>query len=115
MADPEDALRLARTMAELGAEHGVRTRALVTRMDAPLGRAVGNALEVAEAIKALTGEGPEDLMEITLTLARHMLELVGIDARPAEAIASGRALDTFKKMIRAQGGDPFVPLRYAAH
>ena len=115
MESQERALDLARTMVALGEEHGVRTRALVTRMDTPLGRAVGNALEVAEAIKALTGGGPEDLMEITLTLAGHMLELVGIDADPAEAIASGRALDTFKKMIKAQGGDPDAPLPQAAH
>jgi thymidine phosphorylase len=115
MESQERALDLARTMVALGAEHGVRTRALVTRMDTPLGRAVGNALEVAEAIGALTGEGPEDLMEITLTLARHMLDLAGLDADPAEALASGRALDTFKKMIKAQGGDPDAPLPQAAH
>jgi thymidine phosphorylase len=115
MASQESALDLARTMVALGKEHGVRTRALVTRMDTPLGRAVGNALEVAEAIHALSGEGPDDLLEITLTLARHMLELAGLDADPAEAIASGRALDTFKKMIKAQGGDPDAPLPQAAH
>jgi thymidine phosphorylase len=115
MESQERALDLARTMVALGAEHGVRTRALVTRMDTPLGRAVGNALEVAEAIGALAGEGPEDLMEITLTLARHMLDLAGLDADPAEALASGRALDTFKKMIKAQGGDPDAPLPKAAH
>ena len=74
MASEERAFDLARTMVALGAEHGVRTRAFVTRMDTPLGRTVGNALEVAEAIEALSGEGPDDLMEITLTLARHMLE-----------------------------------------
>jgi thymidine phosphorylase len=115
MASEERALDLARTMVALGAEHGVRTRAFVTRMDTPLGRTVGNALEVAEAIEALSGEGPDDLMEITLTLARHMLELAGLDADPAEAITSGRALDTFKKMIKAQGGDPDAPLPQAAH
>jgi thymidine phosphorylase len=115
MTSRERALELARTMVALGEEHGVRTRALVTRMDTPLGRAVGNALEVEEAIAALRGEGPPDLMEITLTLARHMLELAGLDADPAAAIARGRALDTFKKMITAQGGDPGAPLPRAAH
>jgi thymidine phosphorylase len=115
MRDRRQALDLARTMVALGRDHGVRTRALITAMDAPLGRDVGNALEVAEAIRALRGEGPADLMEVTLALARHMLELVGIDADPRQAIASGRALATFKAMIRAQGGDPDAPLPAAAH
>ena len=114
MTSPDRALDLARTMVAVGAEHGVRTRALVTRMDTPLGRAVGNALEVTEAIAALRGEGPADLMEVTLALARHMLDLAGLDADPAEAIATGRALDTFRKMISAQGGDPDAPLPQAA-
>ena len=106
MKDQERAITLARTMVALGAERGVRTRALVTRMDTPLGRAVGNALEVEESIEALRGAGPADLMEVTYALARHMLELTGIHADPREAIASGRALATFNEMIRAQGGDP---------
>jgi thymidine phosphorylase len=114
MRDQERALDLARTMVALGEEHGVRTRALVTRMDTPLGRAVGNALEVAEAIAALSGEGPEDLMEVTFALAAQMLELAGLDADPRQAIASGRALDTFKQMVKAQGGDPDAPLPQAA-
>jgi len=115
MARRADALALARTMVALGEEHGVRTRALITRMDTPLGRAVGNALEVEEAVAALSGEGPEDLMQITYALARHMLELAGLEADPTAAIASGRALDTFKQMIKAQGGDPAAPLPTAAH
>ena len=115
MADQRDAMLLAATMVRIGAEHGVRTRAVVTRMDAPLGRAVGNALEVAEAVAALSGDGPPDLMEVTLVLARHMLELAGIDADPEQAIASGRALDAYRKMIRAQGGDPDAPLPQARH
>jgi thymidine phosphorylase len=114
MAEREQALALARTMVALGEEHGVRTTALVTRMDTPLGRAVGNALEVAEAVAALSGEGPDDLMEVTLALAGHMLRLAGIDADPRQAIASGRALDTYKQMIRVQGGDPDAPLPAAA-
>jgi thymidine phosphorylase len=84
-------------------------------MDTPLGRAVGNALEVAEAVAALSGEGTEDLMEVTFALARQMLELVGFDADPEQAIASGRALDTFKAMIRVQGGDPDAPLPQARY
>ncbi len=115
MQDRERALSLARTMVTLGEEHGVRTRALVTRMDTPLGRAVGNALEVEEAVAALRGEGPPDLMEVTFALARHMLELAGIEADPEQAIASGRALDTFKEMVKVQGGDPEAPLPTAAH
>ena len=115
MQEQSLALELARTMVALGTEHGVRTRALVTRMDTPLGRAVGNALEVAEAIEALRGEGPADLMEVTFALAEHMLELVGLDADPRQAIASGRALEVFKQMIKAQGGDPDAPLPLAAH
>ena len=115
MKDQDRAITLARTMVALGAEHNVRTRALVTRMDTPLGRTVGNALEVEEAIEALRGEGPADLMEVTYALARHMLELAGIHADPREAIASGRALATFNDMIRAQGGDPGAPLPTAKH
>ncbi len=115
MRERERALDLAATMVALGEEHGVRTRALVTRMDAPLGRAVGNALEVAEAIEALRGDGPEDLMEVTFALAAQMLELAGLDADPRQAIASGRALEVFRRMIKAQGGDPDAPLPQALH
>jgi thymidine phosphorylase len=115
MKDQDKARELARTMVTIGAEHKVRTRALVTRMDTPLGRTVGNALEVQEAVEALSGEGPADLMEVTLALAAHMLELAGIDADPQEAIASGRALDTYRKMIKVQGGDPDAPLPEANH
>src|SRR5580693_4667515 len=115
MQERDRALDLARTMVALGQEHGVRTRALVTRMDTPLGRAVGNALEVGEAIEALRGEGPEDLMEVTFALAAQMLELAGLEADPRQAIASGRALEVFRRMIKAQGGDPDAPLPRAAH
>jgi thymidine phosphorylase len=119
MAEREPARELARTMVALGAEHGVRTRALVTAMETPLGRAVGNALEVEEAVAALSGQGPADLMEVTLALAGHMLELAGITPGPGadltEAIASGRALEVYRQMIRAQGGDPDAPLPRAAH
>ena len=116
MRDLDRAVELATTMVTLGEEHGVRTRALVTRMDTPLGLAVGNALEVAEAVAALRGEGPADLMEVTLALAREMLDLAGLpDADPAEAISSGRAHDAWCAMVRAQGGDPDAPLPQAQH
>ena len=115
MRDEARARELARTMTGLGAEHGVATRALVTRMDTPLGRAVGNGLEVEEAVGALRGEGPDDLMEITYALARHMLDLAGIGSDPQDAIRSGRAYDTFRAMVAAQGGDPDAPLPVAAH
>ena len=101
---------LAQTMVGLGAEAGVRTTALLTRMDVPLGRAVGNAVEVEEAVATLRGEGPSDLVEVTLALAREMLALAGIDADPAAALADGKALDRYRRMIRAQGGDPDAPL-----
>ena len=110
MSDTARAVELARTMVALGRDEGVRTRALVTAMDVPLGVAAGNALEVAESVDVLAGGGPADVVELTLLLARHMLELVGINADPAEAIASGRAMDHWRRMIRAQGGDPDAPL-----
>ena len=110
MSDTARAVELARTMVALGRDDGVRTRALVTAMDVPLGVAAGNALEVAESVDVLAGGGPSDVVELTLLLARHMLELVGIDADPAEAIASGRAMDHWRRMIEAQGGDPDAPL-----
>ncbi len=114
MTSRDRARELAETMVALGEEHGVRTRALLTRMDVPLGRAVGNAVEVEESVQALHGEGPDDLMAVTLALARQMLALVGLDADPAAAIADGRALAAWRAMIRAQGGDPDAPLPRAA-
>jgi thymidine phosphorylase len=113
--DIEGARRLAQTMVALGGEHGVLTSALLTRMDAPLGRAVGNAVEVAEAVAALRGEGPADLAEVTLALAAEMLRLAGVDADPAAALADGRALERYRAMIVAQGGDPDAPLPRARH
>jgi thymidine phosphorylase len=115
MTSYERARELAETMVALGEEHGVRTRALLTRMDIPLGRAVGNAVEVEESVQALQGRGPADLMEVTLALARQMLALAGLDADPAAAIADGRALAAYRAMVRAQGGDPDAPLPQAAH
>jgi len=115
MKSLDAARELAQTMVALGKEHQVRTRALLTPMDTPLGRAVGNAVEVEESLAALRGEGPADLMEVTLALARAMLDLTGLDADPAAAIADGRALAAYRTMIRAQGGDPDAPLPQAAH
>ena len=114
MKSQEAARELAETMVALGEEHQVRTRALLTAMDVPLGRAVGNAVEVAEAVAALQGNGPADLMAVTLVLARQMLALAGLDADPAAAIADGRALAAYRAMVRAQGGDPDAPLPRAA-
>jgi thymidine phosphorylase len=107
------ARRLAETMVGLGGAHGVRTVALVTDMDAPLGRAAGNGLEVAESVATLQGDGPADLVEVTLALAREMVALAGLDADPAAALADGRALAVWDAMIRAQGGDPDAPLASA--
>lgn len=113
MRDIGAARELARTMVALGGEHGVRTSALLTSMNVPLGRAVGNAVEVEEAIATLRGQGPEDLTEVTLALAAEMLRLAGVDADPAAALADGRALRKFGEMIEAQGGDPAAPLPQA--
>src|SRR5947207_209827 len=119
MTSYERARELAESMVALGEEHGVRTRALLTRMDVPLGRAVGNAVEVEESVLALQGHGPGDLMEVTLALARQMLALAGLAGDkagdPAAAIADGRALAAYRAMVRAQGGDPDAPLPQAAH
>jgi thymidine phosphorylase len=115
MPDLERARRLAQTMVALGGEHGVRTSALLTRMDVPLGRAVGNAVEVEESVATLRGEGPADLVEVTLALAGQMLALAGLDADPAAALADGRALERFRAMIAAQGGALEAPLPRAAH
>jgi thymidine phosphorylase len=109
----DDARELARTMVLLGEEQGVRTSALLTGMDIPLGRAGGNALEVKESVAVLRGAGPADLVEVTLALAREMLRLAGIDADPAAALADGRALARYRAMIAEQGGDPDAPLPQA--
>jgi len=109
------ARELAQTMVRLGTESGVRTVALLTAMDVPLGRAVGNAVEVEESVLALRGEGPGDLVTVTLALAREMLALAGIEADPAAALADGRALTTYRRMIAGQGGDPDAALPAAGH
>ncbi|WP_319459048.1 thymidine phosphorylase [Micromonospora sp. RTP1Z1] len=106
-----DARELARTMVELGGAHGVKTVALLTDMSTPLGLTVGNALEVTESVEVLAGGGPADVVELTLALAREMLTAAGLpDADPAAALRDGRAMDAWRAMIRAQGGDPDAPL-----
>jgi thymidine phosphorylase len=113
LPEVDRARRLAETMVGLGEAHGVRTVALLTDMDAPLGRAAGNGLEVAEAVDVLRGGGPADLVEVTLALAREMVALTGLPGDPADALADGRALAVWEAMIRAQGGDPGAPLAEA--
>ncbi|MBL1075010.1 thymidine phosphorylase [Nocardia sp. 2] len=112
----DQARELATAMVELGTDAGVRTVALLTAMDTPLGCTAGNALEVAESLDVLAGGGPADVVELTLTLAREMLALAGIDdIDPADALADGRAMDHWRAMIEAQGGDPDAELPSAKH
>jgi thymidine phosphorylase len=134
MKDIADARELARTMVELGTAHGVVTRALLTDMDTPLGRAAGNAIEVEETLEVLAGGGPPDVVELTLALAREMLDAAGsaasgpsgsaavkrpelagtkADQDPEQALKDGRAMDSWRALIRAQGGDPDAPLAQA--
>src|SRR3954470_14664693 len=111
MKDVESARALARTMVGLGSAAGVRTVALVTAMDRPLGRAAGNAVEVAESVEVLAGGGPADVVELTLALAREMLAGAGRDdVDPADVLADGRAMDVWRRLIAAQGGDPDAAL-----
>lgn len=116
MADRDRATELARTMVRLGRDHGLKVTALLSTMDTPLGRAVGNALEVAEAVEVLSGrDDSPDLVELTLALAREMLELAGIQADPSVALRNGSALERYRAMVVAQGGDPDATLPRAAH
>ncbi len=115
MKDVDTARTLAQTMVRLGADAGVRTVCLLTSMEAPLGRGIGNALEVAEAVEVLRGSGPADLREVCLAVAREMLALGGVHEDPAPALADGRALAVWEQMVRAQGGDPDAPLPTAPH
>ncbi len=116
LASEEQCRDLAHTMVELGASHGVPTRALLTDMNRPLGATVGNALEVAEALDVLAGGGPPDVVELTLRLAAEMLDLAGIDGcDPAETLRDGTAMDRFARLVAAQGGDLSVPLPLGAH
>jgi thymidine phosphorylase len=112
--DPDKGGReLARTMVGLGTAHGVRTTAILTAMDQPLGRSAGNALEVEESVEVLAGGGPADVIGVTLALAREMVHLAGLDIDPADALADGRAMDRWRAMVAAQGGDPDAPLPVA--
>ncbi|WP_422738246.1 thymidine phosphorylase [Micromonospora sp. WMMD729] len=111
MKSVDQARELARTMVELGGAHGVRTVALLTDMSTPLGLAIGNAVEVTESVEVLAGGGPADVVELTLALAREMLDAAGLpDADPEAALRDGRAMDSWRAMIRAQGGDPDAPM-----
>lgn len=111
MKDLASARELARTMVELGTGAGVTTTALLTDMSTPLGLAVGNAVEVQESVDVLAGGGPADVVELTVALAAEMLAASGIpDADPAEALRDGRAMDVWRAMVAAQGGDPDAPL-----
>ncbi|HEX6235511.1 MAG TPA: thymidine phosphorylase [Jiangellaceae bacterium] len=114
MKDADSAGELARTMVELGTDAGVNTVALLTNMETPLGLTAGNALEVRESVEALAGGGPADVVELTVTLAREMLAAAGVDGRdPADALNDGSAMDVWRAMLRAQGGDPDAPLPVA--
>ncbi|MCF6385568.1 thymidine phosphorylase [Mycobacterium sp. MBM] len=107
---------LAATMVALGNDSGVPTRALLTDMNRPLGRAVGNAVEVAESLEVLAGGGPPDVVELTLALAAEMLDAAGIDGvDPAQTLADGTAMDRFRALVTAQGGDLSAPLPIGAH
>jgi pyrimidine-nucleoside phosphorylase len=115
MKTVNDAEQLAQSMVQAGQLAGVRTEALLTRMDAPLGRAVGNAIEVVESIDTLRGQGPRDLTELSIILAARMVLMAdraetieGAERQVRNALASGAGLDRFRRMIARQGGDPGV-------
>jgi len=111
MKDLAQARELATTMVALGQDAGVRTTALLTDMSTPLGLTAGNAIEVAESVEVLAGGGPADVVELTVALAREMLAGAGVDGvDPADKLADGSAMDAWKAMIRAQGGDPDAAL-----
>lgn len=114
MKDVAQAQELARTMVALGTDAGVKTVAVLTNMQTPLGLTAGNALEVRQSVEVLAGGGPQDVVELTLTLAREMLSAAGReDVDPADALADGRAMDVWHRMIQAQGGDSHAPLPWA--
>ena len=111
MKDIDNARELARTMVDLGRDAGVKTQALLTDMSTPLGLKVGNALEVEESVEVLAGGGPADVVELTVELARTMLSMAGkSDVDVEAALKDGRAMDTWRAMIREQGGDPDAAL-----
>ena len=114
MSDPKKASELARTMVQLGVDAGVKMRALVTAMDVPLGLTAGNALEVRESVEVLAGGGPADVVELTILLAREMIDAAGIVGKdPADALKDGSAMDHWRRMVAAQGGNPDATLPVA--
>jgi thymidine phosphorylase len=114
MKDVDQARELARTMVDLGTDAGVNTVALLTNMQTPLGLTAGNALEVRESVEVLAGGGPADVVELTVMLAREMLSAAGrADVDPADALRDGRAMDVWRRMVAAQGGDPDAALPVA--
>jgi len=116
MKDQASARELAELMVGLGHDAGLHTVALLTDMEAPLGRSAGNGVEVAESLEVLSGGGPDDVVELTVALAREMLQGAGeryAEIDPAEALADGRAMDVWRRMIEAQGGDPEAELPVA--
>src|SRR5688572_4596320 len=116
MKDLDRARELAETMVALGTDAGVRTVALLTDMSTPLGRTAGNSLEVRESVEVLAGGGPEDVVALTLALAREMLRGAGReDVDPVDRLADGSAMDAWRRMIVAQGGDPDAELPVARH
>ncbi len=115
MKTREQARTLARSLIGIGQSNGVRTEALLTAMDVPLGRMVGNALEVQESIEVLKGEGPDEVRDLSLELAARMVQLAGLTAtldearrQARQALESGQALDRFRRLVEAQGGDPRI-------
>jgi len=116
MKNLDRARELAETMVDLGTDAGVRTVALLTAMDTPLGRAAGNAIEVSQALDVLAGGGPADVVELTVALAQEMLAAAGRGGQDvAAALTDGRAMDAWRAMIAAQGGDPDATLPVARH
>ncbi len=114
MSDPAKARELATVMVEIGKSAGVNIKALITAMDVPLGLTAGNALEVRESVEVLAGGGPADVIELTVLLAREMLQLAGIyGVDPAENLKNGKAMDHWRRMIKAQSGDPDAALPIA--
>jgi thymidine phosphorylase len=112
----ERASELAEVLVQIGNDAGVKTSALLTDMSTPLGKKVGNSLEVEESVEVLAGGGPDDLIEITVKLAADMLSHCGLtDVDPRENLRNGLAMDKWRKMISAQGGDPDAPLPKAKH
>jgi thymidine phosphorylase len=115
MKDLDQAEKLANTLVEIGRDSSVATTAFLTDMSTPLGRKIGNALEVEETLEVLAGAGPADVVELTVEIAREMLKLAGIDADPRENLNNGKAMDKWDEMVSAQGGDPNAQMAVAKH